>query len=289
MTLEQALRLLARLKEAAPPSTAARLTEVIAFVGEMGTNSWNGAADANGALPPPESEIEFLSPRHILDHSAGQLTNILSMVEGQASSLRAGRLGRVTTEQADALKLVVEYAASGLSLIDLTQQLTSLRTGELSVDSIVFNPLDITAETWQRLSPRAEVRGHQFSILADDPLPYARGDYQRILAILCALVDNAIQYMPYGGEIRLTVNTLGSQLLFNVADTGIGLTPEDHQHVGEPFWRGVHHPLVRQHPGSGLHLYLAQQTLALMGGDLFFSGEAGIGSTFSFTLPAEAD
>jgi signal transduction histidine kinase len=286
ITIEQAMRLLARLKEAAPPATAARLTDVMSLVETMTTTS-----TTNGSEPQLHTEplAGFPSPQNVLKHSTDHLSTMIDLIEGQASSLRAGRLGRVTTEQADALKLVIEYAGSSLALIDLTRQMTRLRSGDYPLDILVFNPLDVAAEAWQRTFPQADARDHQFTIMADNPLPFVRGDYQQVLAILDAMVDNAVRYMPYGGDIKLTVNTLGTHLLFNVADSGIGLTGEDHQHVGEPFWRGLHHPLVRQHPGSGLHIYLARQVLSLMDGELFFSGEPGIGSTFSFTLPADQD
>jgi signal transduction histidine kinase len=56
------------------------------------------------------------------------------------------------------------------------------------------------------------------------------------------------------------------------------------QHIGQPFWRGDYHPLVRQHNGTGLSLFLIKQMLALQGGEFIFSGEPDLGSTFSFTL-----
>ncbi|MBK8020363.1 MAG: ATP-binding protein [Chloroflexi bacterium] len=286
MKPDQAMRLLGRMKQAAPSAIAERLTDVIALIDQLSSGQVHG--DVAGTSERQQQMDDDAIPASVLlDRSAGSLMHMLNMIEGQATSLRNGRLGRVTTEQADALKVIVEYAASALSYIDLTQQIVHLNSGNFPLNLMVFNPLDVTAETWQRTFSRAEARGHQFAILADDPLPSVRGDYQHVLSILCALVDNAIQYMPYGGEIKLSVNSLGSALLFNVADSGIGLNAEDHHHVGEPFWRGLHHPLVRQHPGSGLNLYLARRVLEHMDGDLFFSGDPGVGSTFSFTLPAE--
>jgi two-component system sensor histidine kinase/response regulator len=82
----------------------------------------------------------------------------------------------------------------------------------------------------------------------------------------------------------MSVDNLGTHVLFSVADNGIGLTPEDIEKIGRPFWRGNHQRLVRAHAGTGLHLYLAKQILALQDGELIYSGEPGVGSTFSFTL-----
>lgn len=282
MDVDQALRLLARLREAAPPATASRITDVIGLVETLGT-----AQNGDTRHEPAVSHYPPLVT--ILDQISVQLSNKLNLIEGQTNSLRAGRLGRMTTEQIDALKLVVEYAESGTELLRMTRQIAALQAGTFALDVLVFNPLDVAAEAWQRTFPQADAREHQFAILADNPLPYVRADYHHILDVLMSMIDNAIRYMPIGGEIKLTVNTLGTHLLFSVADTGIGLAPEDHTHVGEPFWRATHQTLVKQNPGSGLHLYLAQEILRLMGGEFFFSGEPDVGSTFSFTLPADMD
>lgn len=280
MNRDEAVRLLSRLREAAPPATAARLSDVIDFVAELDSTPAENSGSQRRILTPEASQLSLTT---IMDHLNGTMQSI----EAQASSLRAGRLGRVTTEQADALKLVVEYASNGGNFVSMIRQWSQIRSGDFTLNALVFNPLDAAAEAWQRTFSLADTRDHQFTIMADDPLPLARGDYQQVLNILIGLVDNAIHYTPFGGDIRLSVNTLGTHLLFNVADSGIGLTAEDLLHVGEPFWRGLHQPLVKHHPGSGLRLYLSREILCLMGGELIFSGEPGIGSTFSFTLPAD--
>jgi signal transduction histidine kinase len=126
---------------------------------------------------------------------------------------------------------------------------------------------------------------HDITIQAPDIVPLVRGDFYQTLIVLSDLLDNAMRYTPPGGQIRMSVDNLGSHALFSVVDNGIGLEPDDLEQVGKPFWRGTKHRLVRQHNGTGLRLFLAKQMLALQDGELIFSGEPGQGSTFSFTLP----
>jgi signal transduction histidine kinase len=141
----------------------------------------------------------------------------------------------------------------------------------------------------QIVQPRARIREHEIVLQAEDSLPKVRADFERSLIILIDLLDNAIRYMPNDGSIRLSADTLGTHVLFTVADAGIGLTAEDCEQVGKPFWRAMRQPLVRHHPGTGLRLFLAKRILALQGGELFFSGEPNLGSSFSFTLPADEE
>lgn len=262
MQVDQALRVLTQLQQAAPPTTAARLGDIIDLIRQFNQNTyWQQA-------------IETLKPSLVLVHS-------------QADGLRAGRVGRISTEQADCLKLIYDHAASGLTMIEALEIMSVLRENALALESLVFSGVDLLADAWQHRYLEAELRDHHVNVHADAPLPPVRGDYQRILGIVIDLLDNAIRYTPYGGTIRLTAESVGSHVLFSVADNGIGLTSEDSEHVGQPFWRAVHQPLVRQYPGAGLRIHLARQILALHETELLFTGEPGMGSTFSFMLPAE--
>jgi len=314
MEVDQALRALSQLKDAAPPTTSARLGEVIALVRQLDADKSTLQAKIaaqqvetgvlpkvqTGVLPQGETgllpQIDSAAPQiqtgvlpraatDLLPQALDSLKPSMQLVRGQSEALRSGRLGRITTEQADCLKLIFEHAASALTLLDTLDEIALLRQGLLRIEPHVFSGLDLLAEAWQRRADDAEVRDHRIEIHADDPLPMVEGDYRHILTILVDLLDNAVRYTPYGGVIRITAEAIGSTVLFSVADNGIGMDTDDVEHVGQAFWRAMHQPLVRQHPGAGLRLYRAQQILALQGSELFFSGEPGMGSTFSFTLP----
>jgi signal transduction histidine kinase len=275
MQVDQALRALSQLKNAAPPTTAARLGDVIALMSQLHEENAK-LKTQTGVLPRTAGDL--------LPHALEALRPSMQLVRGQAEALRIGRVGRITTEQADCLKLIFEHAASALMLLDTLDEIALMRQGLLRVDPLVFSGLDLLAEAWQKRVDEAELHDHRIEIHADDPLPTVKGDYRYILSIMIDLLDNAVRYTPYGGVIRVTAETLGDRVLFSVADNGIGLSLEDSEQVAQPFWRGVHQPLVRQHPGAGLRLYRARQILTLHTSELFFSGEPGMGSTFSFTL-----
>ncbi len=281
MNVDQALHVLARLKTAAPPTTSARLDEVIGVVQTLANGQEQLTAAPTAVLAAADDDrVEFMARVYEV------LRPSLTFVRDQAQALRDGRLGQITTEQADSLNLIDDHSSTALALLDTVDIITQLRNGELKLDRTVFSSLDLLAEAWQRAYSAAEQHEHQISIHADDPLPAVIGDYDQILTILEDLLDNAIRYTPFGGAIRITAESLGDQVLFSIADNGIGLNHDDQAQIGQPFWRALHQPLVRQYAGGGLRLYRAQQILALHESTLFFSGEPGMGSTFSFTLPA---
>lgn len=274
MDVDQALQVLARLQTAAPPTTSARLSEVITVVRTLADGR-----DQPVAAAPDETAALMARVYEVLRPS-------LAFVRDQAQALRDGRLGLITTEQADSLAQIDEHSSAALALLGTVGDITRLRKGELEIYPSVFNGLELLAEAWQSAYAAAEQHEHQISVHADDPLPAVIGDYDQILTILVDLLDNAIRYTPFGGAIRITAESLGDQVLFSIADNGIGLNQDDQAQIGQPFWRALYQPLVRQYAGGGLRLYRAQQILALHESTLFFSGEPSMGSTFSFILPA---
>lgn len=274
MQIDQALRALSQLKDAAPPTTSKRITEVMKAVSDL--NAENTALSEQLAAHPIA---------HLVPQAFEILRPSMELVREQSAALRAGKLGRVTTEQADCLKLIYEHAASALTLVASLDEIGLMQQGVLAIQPTVFSGLDLLAEAWQMHVDAAELRDHQITVSADDPLPYVVGDYGYIVSILADMLENAVRYTPFGGVIRMTAESLGTHVLFSVADNGIGLNADDLLQVGQPFWRAMRQSLVRQHPGTGLRLCRAMRLLELHESELLFSGEPGMGSTFSFMLP----
>ncbi|MCC6804456.1 MAG: hypothetical protein IT319_16350 [Anaerolineae bacterium] len=285
MQVEQALRTLVQLKGAAPPMTAERLGDVIALMRQL--DEENNALHRQMIAIPPAS-VEEPPPTDTLATQAFEaLKPSLHVIRAQTEALRAGKLGRITTEQADTLKVVNEHAYGALSMIESLDTIMLIKKGLLHVEQTAFSPLDLLAEVWQRHNHAAEQREHHINIHADDPIPQVVGDRRYIVSILSDLLDNAVRYTPLGGMIRVRAESLGTHVLFSIADNGIGLTSEDMHHITEPFWRARHQALVRQYPGTGLRLYVARLLLDLHGSDLLYSGEPSMGATFSFALQAD--
>jgi nitrogen-specific signal transduction histidine kinase len=209
----------------------------------------------------------------------------LVAIRGRAELVQDGFLGQTTSEQNTWLEAILENTNRAFAVLDAVQEMLALQTEKVRIRPVNFLSTDLLTEVWERTRDRAKLLGHTVTIQAPDIVPLACGDFYQSLIILTDLVDNAMRYTPRGGQIKLSVDNLGTHVLLSVADNGIGLTPDDIEHIGIPFWRGSHHKLVRAHAGTGLRLYLAKQILAMQNGELIFTGEPGTGSTFSFTLP----
>lgn len=316
LTLEQAMEILGRLQSAAPKATAEKLGQVRQLLQHLSSENvyfhtlmLEGMPDA----PASEQEATFSAPaaseleeedepvpgvEASISEALGSEASVqlvrgindalrppLVAIRGRAELVQAGFLGQITPEQDAWLQAINENTARAFAILDALQEMIAIQRGQVRLDPVNFLSTDLLAEAWDRLRDRARQLNHDVTIQAPDVVPLARGDFYQSLIVLTDLLDNALRYTPPGGQIKMTADNLGTHVLFSVADNGIGLTADDLEHVGKAFWRGDHNRLVRAHPGTGLRLYLARHVLALQDGELIFSGEPDVGSTFSFTLP----
>jgi signal transduction histidine kinase len=111
-----------------------------------------------------------------------------------------------------------------------------------------------------------------------------RGDERKLKQVTLNLLSNAVKFTPQGGSVRLAARPNGSAIEVSVADTGVGIAPEDQAAVFEEF-RQVGGDSARKAEGTGLGLALAKKFVELHGGTLRLDSAVGRGSTFTFTLP----
>jgi two-component system sensor histidine kinase VicK len=300
ISLHQALETLSRLQSAAPEPTASHLSEIGELLQALSEeNTYLNALLVDGITqpgpprveaPPPPPEPPAGSPEQAsmaeswLVGMGEALRPPLVAIRGRAELVQAGLLGQISPEQDQWLQAIQENTDRAFGVMDAIQELMSLHKGQMRIEKVNFISTDLLKEAWERIRDQARALNHEITIQAPDSVPLAHGDFYHSLIILTDLLDNALHYTPPGGQIRMSVDDLGTHVLFTVADNGIGLTPEEMDFIGQPFWRGSHR-MVRQHSGSGLRLHLAKQVLAQLDGELIFSGEPALGSTFSFTLP----
>jgi len=110
-----------------------------------------------------------------------------------------------------------------------------------------------------------------------------RGDERKIKQVLLNLLSNALKFTPEGGRIDVRAAVSDGMVEVSVADTGVGIAPEDQEAVFEEF-RQVGSSAARQQ-GTGLGLTLCRKFIELHGGKIWVTSALGAGSTFTFRLP----
>jgi signal transduction histidine kinase len=108
-------------------------------------------------------------------------------------------------------------------------------------------------------------------------------DERRVQQVLLNLLTNAVKFTERG-EVALEVEVTSDAVHMRVADTGIGIKPDDLRIVFQPF-RQVDSGTTRNHEGTGLGLAICRRLADLMGGEIRVASELGKGSVFTFILP----
>jgi signal transduction histidine kinase len=111
-----------------------------------------------------------------------------------------------------------------------------------------------------------------------------RGDPERLRQALLILVDNASRYTPAGGQIAITLAADGADAVLTVADSGVGIPPDELALVADRFYRGSNVGDVGP-PGAGLGLHIAKSIIEAHGGAIDVASEPGHGTRVTLRLP----
>jgi PAS domain S-box-containing protein len=194
-------------------------------------------------------------------------------------------------DQREYLELVKSSAEALLSLVNDVLDFSKYEAGKLGLDCADFSLRALVRDVLRPLALRASVSGLEFESTIEDQAPdRVIGDPLRIGQVLRNLAGNAVKFTSRGKvAVRVRVESMqGSKvtLRFSVSDTGIGVPPEKHRLIFEPFTQ-ADGSTTRKYGGTGLGLSISSGLVELMGGRIWVESEVGRGSTFCFTLPLD--
>jgi len=196
----------------------------------------------------------------------------------------------LNAEQKEFMSTIWSGSQSLLHLINDLLDVSKIEAGQVDIETIEFDPLQIGSQTLQILQSRAQSKKLDFwFICTPSPAPLVLGDPNRIRQILLNLITNAIKFTDQGSVIlRLKWKASPEnsiQLSFEVEDTGIGIPPKSQSLIFEKFTQVHEHS--RKMGGLGMGLNISLLLATAMGGALSFDSEPNQGSIFRFeiTLP----
>jgi signal transduction histidine kinase len=214
-----------------------------------------------------------------------ELRTPLNSIIGFSGILSQELAGPLNDEQKKQLGMVSDSAGHLLALINDVLDLSKIEAGQLKIANEAFAVQPVLDKVVRTVRPMAEIKHLSLELEVDPEAGNARADSRRVEQILLNLLSNSIKFTEQGG-IRITCVHSGSRIQISVADTGIGIKPEDLEKLFRPFTQ-VETGLTRQYEGTGLGLSISKRLTELMGGAIEVKSEWGKGSTFSFTIPAD--
>lgn len=150
-----------------------------------------------------------------------------------------------------------------------------------------INFVDLAARAVTTANGAAELKQQQFAARLPPERLEVYGDRQNLSQLVDNLIDNAIKYTPEQGRIEVRLSRWGDELLLEVEDSGIGISPQYQERVFERFYR-VDKARSQSLGGTGLGLSIVRNIAERHGGSVAVKSQLGRGSVFSFRMPLAA-
>lgn len=143
---------------------------------------------------------------------------------------------------------------------------------------------DVLREAVRLIDARARAAGVAVALSVPVRLPL-RADGSALHQVFLNLLTNAVQAMPHGGRLDVDAGITGDEAVVHVRDTGVGIPPEHHDRVFDPFWTSKESEPDAERRGTGLGLSVSHGLIEAHGGSIDFVSEVGRGTTFTVKLP----
>ena len=212
-----------------------------------------------------------------------ELRTPLNSIIGFTGIILQELAGPLNGEQTKQLAMVQSSARHLLALINDVLDISKIEAGQLEIRAERFDLPAALEKVAALVKPLVDRKGLALRVVLSPNVGPVISDRLRVEQVLLNLLNNAVKFTERG-EITLTVETGPGSLRISVADTGIGIKPEDMENIFQPF-RQVDSGLTRQHEGTGLGLTICRRLAGLLGGEISAKSTWGEGSVFTFVLP----
>ncbi len=215
-----------------------------------------------------------------------ELRTPLHTILGFTELLREETDGPLNEKQKRFIQHVHQDSVHLLELINDILDLSKIEAGRMDLRIESVDASEVTAETVEGIGAAAAAKGITIENSMLEPV-HVLADRLRLREILTNLLSNAIKFTPNGGWVRIEYPPAGGKNVeIVVADSGIGIAPEDQEIIFDKF-RQVGSTTKGVREGTGLGLAIVKRLVEMHGGEVRLESAPGRGSRFSFTIPAD--
>lgn len=214
---------------------------------------------------------------------AHELRNPLAPIGAAAQLLRMAKLDEGRVKQTS--EVIARQVSHMTGLIDDLLDVSRVTSGLIDLDKVALDMQQVVLEAVEQVSPLIRARNHELTIRQTPHSAIVCADKKRLVQVIANILNNAAKYTPEGGHLTLSTAVQDSQVLIEVIDNGIGMTPEMTKHAFDLFAQ-AERTSDRSSGGLGLGLALVKSMVELHGGTVTCKSDGlGKGSTFSVCLP----
>ena len=207
-----------------------------------------------------------------------ELRTPLTAIKGWGETMAGGDLDQETLQKG--MHVILSETERLSSMVEELLDFSRIQNGRLTMN---FGKVDIVAELSDAVlmfSERAKRDNRTLEYTEPEGFAVMQADRNRLRQVFVNIIDNALKYSDSGDTVTVTANLTASQLTVSVADTGIGISPEDLPKVKTKFYKAN-----STRRGSGIGLAVADEIIRMHGGSLNIASKLGEGTTVTITLP----
>ncbi|MGA1979388.1 MAG: PAS domain S-box protein [Sedimentisphaerales bacterium] len=226
-----------------------------------------------------ETKSQFVSTvSHELRTPLASMKEAISIVLEEVS-------GKINKDQKNFLNIAQKNIDRLAKLINEVLDFQKLSANKMKFNMRENDIREVVKDACHTMTLYAEKKKVKLSVKLDDDLPKARFDSDGIMQVLTNLISNSIKFTPENGQVFVSVQHKGEDLVIQVSDTGIGVPKENLPKLFAPFYQVHQHG--QQVKGTGLGLAIVSKIVMMHGGRIEVESEVGQGTTFTVFLPLD--
>ena len=271
-TLSRPLR---RIRQTAQRIEEGDLTARVTLSGDSEMRAVGHALNRLAETLEHEEEIRRASVADLAHELRTPVSALLSRIEAAQDGVLADQSANLEAMHAETLRLA--------RLLDDLARLADAERPGLLLEKRVLDLAELCRREGDAFGPLFATKGVHFAAELEPAV--VRGDADRLGQVVSNLLSNALRYTERGGHVDLRVRPTNGWAVLEVADTGIGIAPEDLKHVFKRFWRGEK-SRSRATGGAGIGLAIVHELVRAHDGRIEVESKLGAGSTFRVSLQA---
>ena len=233
-------------------------------------------------------EVASQLKSQFLANMSHELRTPLNAIIGVTEMLHEDAVDLKRDDDLEPLERVLRAARHLLALINDILDLSKIEAGKIDIHIESFAIAPLVTDVVQTIATMATKNGNKVVVECADDIGTMNADQTRIRQALLNLASNANKFTEHGTvtiSARRATETGREWVTIAVADTGIGLTPEQMGKLFQDFVQ-ADASITRKYGGTGLGLAISRRFCQMMGGDITVASESGRGSTFTIRVPA---
>jgi len=213
-----------------------------------------------------------------------ELRTPLNAIVGFSDMMSNGIGGEIKPAHKEYVQLIHQSGNHLLEVVNMLLDMSKIEAGKFELQLTSFEATELVRPCVKMIEASAAEKNVTLNSTLATKLPAFIADERACRQILINLLSNAVKFSHPNSEVQINVKRQGQKLSISVKDSGIGMSKEASERIGEAFFQ-AHDSLNRQYEGTGLGMSIVKGLVALHQGTLNIQSEIGKGSTITVLLP----